>query len=294
MSIVLYHARIDASTLEALRADPELFWDLPQHADPGSVQQLYTDKDWEALCWLLSAKAREEQKHDVVGLALSLKRKDGESRGAWDGAKAQEAAKRGFQLVETKSMPDEPALIAIQGRGPVEGRFLEIGLHAQIFTPDEVSALSAALDRITDADLRAHFDPQMMESLDVAGILWTEEDRIRENSGPGIRAHPSPFQARGAGRTTRRGGCHVIRWATRFDAPFPSDGYSSAPRLATVFNTYRRAVRRGSVTTPAKPAGDHERTRAPTPPQGTRPGRTQDWTKTRVSYHWMRPSSVEG
>jgi hypothetical protein len=25
-------------------------------------------------------------------------------------------------------------------------------------------------------DLRAHFDPQVMEDFDVAGILWTEEE----------------------------------------------------------------------------------------------------------------------
>lgn len=179
MSIVLYHARVDASTLEALQANPELFWELPQHAAPDGVQRLYTDKDWAALCWLLSAKAREEQKHDVVVHALSSKRNDGaghQSREAWQAAKAEEAAKRGFQLVDTQSMPAEPALIAIQGRGPEERRRPLIGLHTQIFIPDEVFALSAALDRITEADLRQHFDPQAMESLDVAGILWTEED----------------------------------------------------------------------------------------------------------------------
>ena len=179
MSIVLYHARVDASTLEALQANSELFWELPKDPAPGGVQQLFTDKDWAALCWLLSAKAREEQKHDVVVHALSSKRNDragDESREAWAAAKEQEAAKRGFQLVDTKSMPDEPALIAIQGRGPEERRLPEFGLHAQIFVPDEVSALSAALDRIADADLREHFDPQVMESFDVAGILWTEED----------------------------------------------------------------------------------------------------------------------
>lgn len=179
MSIVLYHARVDESTLEALQANPDLFWELPEHAGPAGVQQLYTDKDWGALCWLLSAKAREEQKHVVVGHALISSREDGanhEGREAWQAAKVQEAAKRGFQLVDTESMPDEPALIAIQGRGPMKRSLPELGLHSQIFTPDEVSVLSAALDRITEADLREHFDPQAMEAFDVAGILWTEEE----------------------------------------------------------------------------------------------------------------------
>jgi hypothetical protein len=179
MSIVLYHARVDESTLEALKENPDLFWELPEQGDPAGVQLLFTDKDWAALCWLLSAKAREEQKHDIAGRALSLRKNDDADhvgREAWRAAKTQEAAKWGFQLVDTESMPDEPALIAIQGRGPIERRFPRIGLHTQIFVPDEVSALSAALDRITDADLREHFDPPVMEALDVAGILWTEEE----------------------------------------------------------------------------------------------------------------------
>ena len=88
----------------------------------------------------------------------------------------QEAARRGFQLVDTASMPDEPALIANEGRGPTGRRYPKIGLHAQTFLPDEVADLSAALDRITDADVRAHFDPVVMEALDVEGIRWTDEE----------------------------------------------------------------------------------------------------------------------
>ena len=126
MSVVLYHARVDESTLEALVANPDLFWELPEHAAPAGAQLLYMDKDWPALSWLLSAKAREEQKHDVVVLAVSASRKGGEDLAdpdAWEAAKAEEASKRGFQLVDTKSMPDDPALTAIRGQGPRDSRF---------------------------------------------------------------------------------------------------------------------------------------------------------------------------
>lgn len=175
MSIVLYHARVDESTLAALRANPELFWELPGDADSSGNQLLFTDKDWSALCWLLSAKAREEQKYDVVLHAVGGSSDLG-SRAAWKAAMAQEAAKRGFELVDTDAMPDDPILMAIQGRGPRDNSLSNIGFGARTFVPEEVAALSAALDRVMESDLREHFDPQAMQALDVAGILWTEEE----------------------------------------------------------------------------------------------------------------------
>lgn len=176
MSIVLYHARVDESTLAALQANPEMFWELPDDADPAGNQRLYTDKDWSALCWLLSAKAREEQKYDVVLHAVGGSSDLG-GRDAWKAAMAREAAKRGFELVDTDAMPDDAVLRAIQGRGAQDNGFPRIGFGPGIFVPGEVAVLAAALDRITEADLRERFDPQVMESFDVAGILWTAEEQ---------------------------------------------------------------------------------------------------------------------
>jgi hypothetical protein len=70
MSIVSYHARVSESLLGALQTNPDLFWELPQNAEPADAELLYIDKDWQALSWLLSAKAREELKHDAVQFAL--------------------------------------------------------------------------------------------------------------------------------------------------------------------------------------------------------------------------------
>ena len=70
----------------------------------------------------------------------------------------------------------DPALKAIQGRGPRDERLAEIRYGGRVFSPAEVADLSAALDTITDSDLRTHFDPQVMEDFDVAGFLWTEEE----------------------------------------------------------------------------------------------------------------------
>ncbi len=178
MGIVSYHARIDEKLLEEMQLNPDLFWELPDCSDSAGPGLLYLDKDWMVLSWLLSAKAREEQKDEVVTFAvIANERHTGDklTKPAWQAAKVREAAKRGFELVDTESMPDDPALTAIQGRGPRDTR-LQIGYGPRTFIPAEVAELSTALDRITEADLRKHFDPVVMESLDVEGILWTEEE----------------------------------------------------------------------------------------------------------------------
>ncbi len=178
MSIVSYHARVSESLLGALQANPDLFWALPKKAGPDEAELFFIDKDWQALSWLLSAKAREKQKHEAVMFALALRERGREKldRVARDAAKAQEAAKLGVEPADTELMQDDPALIAIQGRGPIDARLAELGYGGRAIAPAEVATLSAALDRLTEADMRTHFDPQAMEDLDVAGILWTEEE----------------------------------------------------------------------------------------------------------------------
>ena len=66
-------------------------------------------------------------------------------------------------------------LIAIEGRGPRDARLAHLGYGGRVFFPMEVSNLSVALDRITESNLRAHFDPETMERFDVAGFAWTKE-----------------------------------------------------------------------------------------------------------------------
>jgi Domain of unknown function (DUF1877) len=177
MSIVSYHARVGENLLEGLRTNADQFWNLPEDAGPAEAELLFIDKDWSALSWLLSSKAREECKHHAVQLAVTLGKPGAEKLDnlAWDAAKAREASKLGIELVDTKSMADEPALIAIEGRGSRDARLAHLGYGGRVFLPMEVSNLSAALDRITESDLRAHFDPAAMERFDVAGFAWTKE-----------------------------------------------------------------------------------------------------------------------
>jgi len=178
MSIVSYHARVGESMLGSLQTNPDLFWELPRKAGPAEDELLFIDKDWRALSWLLSAKAREEQKHDtVLHAATRSERGIAEAdRLPWDVAKAQAASKLGIELVDTQLMPDDTALVAIEGRGPMDERLAEIGYGGRVFTPLEVAELAAALEHVTEDEMRANFNPRVMEDHDVAGILWTEEE----------------------------------------------------------------------------------------------------------------------
>jgi hypothetical protein len=95
---------------------------------------LFIDKDWRALSWLLSAKAREEQKYEAVQFAVMRTPGAKNLHGpAWDDAKLRKALELGFELVDTKLMPDDPALTAIEGRGPRDPRLAEIGYGGRVF-----------------------------------------------------------------------------------------------------------------------------------------------------------------
>ncbi|MBS0471098.1 MAG: DUF1877 family protein [Proteobacteria bacterium] len=177
MSIVSYHARVNSERLAAIRSDPETFWTLPEHAGSESAEMLYLDKDWATLSYLLSQKARDEAGYMMALIAVQRREsEDNSDDQAWRAAMREEARKLGFEFVDTRALPDDPLLIAIAGRGTDESRIADIGYGATIFTPEEVTGFAAELGKITMSDLRKHWNPKTMEILDVAGVLWTEEE----------------------------------------------------------------------------------------------------------------------
>jgi hypothetical protein len=60
-------------------------------------------------------------------------------------AKVRKTAELVIEWVDTKLMPDDPALTAIEGRGPRDPRLAEIRYGGRVFSPAEVADLSAAL-----------------------------------------------------------------------------------------------------------------------------------------------------
>ena len=180
MSVRASYARVSAPNLERVRANPDVFWkieDMPW--DPGETgsedwERLELDKMWEGLSWLCSALGRAEAHHMAAVMDVDIGIKD---KGAFKAALAKEVAAMGLTWVDPDTLPDDPVLSAIQGRRGENQTpdIAEFGLHASIFTPEEVVHLSAVLDALDLDQLRERFDVREIEALELPGD-WEESE----------------------------------------------------------------------------------------------------------------------
>jgi hypothetical protein len=181
MSIIAYYVHVDEAQLQAVREQPALIWNINSDPRFPKAALFDIDKDYDVLAWLLSEKKRKEQARQIASY-LAIGREEASGR-AFDKAefarvKAEELAKLGAKPQDTDALPTDAALEAIEGRGTPSQRDPKLNLGmgaARVFKPEEVRKLSAALDNVTDADLRRTFDRKTMAKLDVGGMGWLEE-----------------------------------------------------------------------------------------------------------------------
>jgi hypothetical protein len=85
----------------------------------------------------------------------------------------------------TNAMPNDAALLAIEGRGAKNQRdeAINFGMGgARVFSPSEVKALAEQLGRIPAAEMRLHFNRTEMARWDVGGLDWLgEPDSVLES-----------------------------------------------------------------------------------------------------------------
>jgi hypothetical protein len=176
MGVVAYYARMNESDVNALKLDPEQYWqldempwDLTKAVDSGASECLYIDKDWQVLSWLCSARGRAEERYQAALVQMDLRVNDEGLSGAGEfkAALAREAEAMGFPYVDPRELPADPVLKAIQGRrhgddGPTVSN---LGLAASAFSPQEVQLLATALNGLDEAWLRERFDVGEMEAL---------------------------------------------------------------------------------------------------------------------------------
>ena len=128
MGIVAYYARLSADQVQVLKHEPERLWSIRDDAGFPGAELTDLDRDWEILSWLLSAKKREEQKHQKVELAV-MRRRDAreimKDNAAWAEAMKEEQTRLGIELSEPDDLPSDTLLIAIEGRGEEEHRIQE-------------------------------------------------------------------------------------------------------------------------------------------------------------------------
>src|SRR5690606_2169026 len=100
-----------------------------------------------------------------------------EGNDAFKAALAREVAAMGLVWVDPDSLPIDPVLAAIQGRREQSqsADIADFGLHATVFTPDEVQTLSSALNAIDLDQLRERFDVREIEALGLGGD-WEESE----------------------------------------------------------------------------------------------------------------------
>jgi hypothetical protein len=180
MSVIASYARVSAQDLDRIRAEPDAFWQIDEvpwtggPAAPGASQRLEIDKMWEGLSWLCSPLGRAEAQHmaALINVDAGI-----EGHDAFKAALAREVAAMGLVWVDPDSLPTDAVLAAIQGRREESQTpdIADFGLHATVFTPDEVQTLSSALNAIDLDQLRERFDVREIEALSLPGD-WEESE----------------------------------------------------------------------------------------------------------------------
>lgn len=180
MGIVAYYLDVDATQLAALKATPELVWNIASDPRFAKASMIDNDKDWEVLSWLASPKKRVEKCHEAAWRAVS------------DQDAGKKASREEFKQLVARSVKNfgcpsdtqesDALQKAIEGRGTAEERepLLNYGLGAaRVFRPGEVKSLAVSFAKFDIVMLRKHFNRKEMAPFDVGGMDWeTEPDQV--------------------------------------------------------------------------------------------------------------------
>ncbi|GAA0761217.1 YfbM family protein [Ideonella azotifigens] len=187
MSIIAYYAHVDEVQLDLVHKQPSVVWNIKNDPRFAKAALLDLDKDYEVLAWLLSSTKRGEQVHLVATYRAAGRQIESKSLGEntdFDALLSEELGKLGVCPGATDGAAADMVLSAIEGRGDKSQRDpkIDFGMgSARLFKPAEVKQLSAALDRITTADLQKFFDRKEMEKFEVGGMEWlSEKDSVLE------------------------------------------------------------------------------------------------------------------
>jgi len=179
MGIIAYYVHLTAEQMQELRAAPNRLWHMDSDPRFIGAELFDMDKEWEVIPWLLSEKKRAEHKWQTAQNAAGMRDIDGPD--AFTRAVDEERKKLGVTTTadETDKMPDDPVLIAIEGRGTKEqeDEAITFGLGgARVFTPSEVKVMAEQLSKVHADDMRRTFNKKEMARWEVGGTGWLEED----------------------------------------------------------------------------------------------------------------------
>lgn len=194
MSVIAYFVHVDEAQLKAVRARPEVIWEIPQDRRFAGAALFDIDKDYDILSWLVSENKRREQAIQIAtykAIEREAEAKAGEKLAAKvDQQPDAQAGPSAFQRLRAEELrklgvdedlkPGWPDVLqqAIEGRCAPAARDPKIDLGmggACVYSIEDVKRLSAALTAVADADLRTHFNRETMTRFDVGGMDWTSE-----------------------------------------------------------------------------------------------------------------------
>lgn len=182
MGIVAYYVHVDATQLQKLIEKPAIVWEIGKDPWFKTAARIDIEKDWQVISWLASPVKRKEQQQyaatmNVMNSNNAPERKN--DKVAFEKALAAEQKKLGIDNEDTRNLPPDNLLIAIEGRGTEAQRQpkLNYGLGgARVFKPEEVKVLSLTFAGFDIKDFRRNFDRQTMARFDVGGMDWLGED----------------------------------------------------------------------------------------------------------------------
>lgn len=181
MSILAYYVHITDVQLQAVRERPALIWNINNDPRFAKAALFDVDKDYEVLAWLLSPKKKSEQVQQLAryrAIDRETASKANYNKEEFKLAVKEELTKLEAAEEDTTALATDAVLEAIEGRGTDAQRDPKINFGlgaARLFKPNEVKKLSAALQKVTDADLLKSFNRKTMEKFDVGGIAWLDE-----------------------------------------------------------------------------------------------------------------------
>ncbi|RJF93578.1 DUF1877 family protein [Sphingomonas cavernae] len=157
MSLICYYVRLQPEFVPALCPNPDAIFEEPP---PDHLEVMDVDRAYEALAWLASPLKRAEAAH----MARLIREPD------WPDEDADES------VAQLDAMALGEAVAAIEGRATERIEAINFGPGAAgFFPPQRVRALSATMNKLSEAELRARLDFKVMDENDVVPGYWQEE-----------------------------------------------------------------------------------------------------------------------
>jgi hypothetical protein len=181
MSMVVGIASLTDATIQRLLADPPLAWQVVAPDDPSFYENARREEARQAkpglLARLFGAKARTEAQAPQPPAPLALSAGEGEIVDL-------DKSWHGIHWLLTGNADEGGAPLDFLVAGGAHVGLDDVGYGPpRVFTAAETRAIAAALDRVTDDELRRRFDPEAMMRAEIYPEIWDRDPAADDTFG---------------------------------------------------------------------------------------------------------------